>query len=85
MGAGGFDTNPSASLLLQPRSLTIFCNDAYHNFSHGIDSVRDMLTIAPPSPVHECMHQGLARVLVSSGLLSSCLEGVSLLEIFRQP
>lgn len=41
LAEGGFDIQPSASLLLQPRSLLIFCNDAYHKFSHGIDTAEE--------------------------------------------
>jgi len=40
---GGFDTRPSASVLLQPRSLLIFYEQAYHDFSHGIESAKEDL------------------------------------------
>jgi hypothetical protein len=71
--AGGFDIQPSASLLLQPRSLLIFCNDAYHKFSHGIDTVRITLTLTVTlSPIHRFW-------------LSKCWLGYLVRAEFRSP
>ena len=36
---GGFEQQPASSVLLQPRSLLIFCDQAYEECLHGIDEV----------------------------------------------
>lgn len=41
--AGGYEPEPSAQVLLQPRSLLVFSGDAYSECLHGIDEVRNKM------------------------------------------